>query len=134
MRNFEWKSLGIVWKIHWDEKNELYYFASEICAAIQLLTGLLAEKDLHLIQTSVVINCIKGNDESYSFLSQKSNNGRKWNVVINPDKNESKMIEEVRACMMAGIWLGGLIIIFGGFLDDRKSLDPIKQVILNVRL
>lgn len=31
--------------------------------------------------------------------------------------------------MMAGIWLGGLFIMFGGFLDDRRSLDPIKQII-----
>lgn len=35
----------------------------------------------------------------------------------------------INTTMMVGIWLGGLIIIFGGFLDDRKSLDPIKQVI-----
>ncbi|NCF75267.1 MAG: hypothetical protein GWO87_02150 [Xanthomonadaceae bacterium] len=35
----------------------------------------------------------------------------------------------INKIMMIGIWLGGLIIIFGGFLDDKKSLDPIKQII-----
>lgn len=28
-----------------------------------------------------------------------------------------------------GIWLGGAIIIIGGFLDDKKSLSPFKQII-----
>jgi UDP-GlcNAc:undecaprenyl-phosphate/decaprenyl-phosphate GlcNAc-1-phosphate transferase len=34
--------------------------------------------------------------------------------------------------MMYGIWLGGLIIMIGGFIDDKKSLDPIKQIIFPV--
>lgn len=28
-----------------------------------------------------------------------------------------------------GIWLGGAIIMVGGFLDDKKSLSPFKQII-----
>ena len=31
--------------------------------------------------------------------------------------------------MIIGIWIAGAIIIFGGFLDDKKSQDPIKQII-----
>lgn len=35
----------------------------------------------------------------------------------------------INILMMAGIWVGGGLIIFGGFLDDKKSQDPIKQII-----
>ncbi|MCK5459828.1 undecaprenyl/decaprenyl-phosphate alpha-N-acetylglucosaminyl 1-phosphate transferase, partial [Candidatus Parcubacteria bacterium] len=28
-----------------------------------------------------------------------------------------------------GIWIGGAIIMIGGFLDDKKSLPPFKQII-----
>lgn len=29
---------------------------------------------------------------------------------------------------MIGVWVAGGIIMIGGFLDDKKSLDPIKQI------
>lgn len=29
---------------------------------------------------------------------------------------------------MIGIWTGGALIMVGGFLDDKKNLDPIKQI------
>ncbi len=29
--------------------------------------------------------------------------------------------------VMIGMWIGGAILMFGGILDDKKNLDPIKQ-------
>jgi UDP-GlcNAc:undecaprenyl-phosphate/decaprenyl-phosphate GlcNAc-1-phosphate transferase len=34
--------------------------------------------------------------------------------------------------IMYGIWLGGVIIMIGGYIDDKKNLDPIKQIIFPV--
>ncbi len=34
--------------------------------------------------------------------------------------------------MMHGIWIGGLIIMIGGFIDDKKNLDPIKQILFPI--
>lgn len=95
IREITWKALDIEWIVNFKNDFELAAIAEELISILQILLAEIAQQDLLLLPTTVVIDIAFSEGENFEFIGNPNNDFSSWSIRLPAEFNSNSDYQKV---------------------------------------